>query len=136
MAAVSRAFHESPGRRGLVIGILPCEEHSIHPKPGYPNEWVELPIHTHLPLSGTRGCEPLSRNHINVLTSDVIIALPGSAGTASEVALALSYKRPIVAYLNRPDEIPGLPEEVPVRGSFDEICQFIESHLESGMAVR
>ena len=136
MAAVSRAFHESPDRLGMVIGILPCEEGSTRPKPGYPNEWVELPIYTHLPLSGTRGREPLSRNHINVLTSDVIIALPGGAGTASETALALSYGRPIVAYLEQRDDIEGLSSEVPVRNSLDEVCQFVESVLSSGVAHR
>ena len=136
MAAVSRAFHESPGRRGMVIGILPCEENSIHPKAGYPNEWVELPIYTHLPLSGIRGRDPMSRNHINVLTSDVIIALPGGAGTASEAALALSYNRPIVAYLDRREEIQGLSDDVPVRSSLDEVREFVESALESGMARR
>lgn len=134
MAAVSRAFHGSPDRRGMVIGILPCEEASTHPKPGYPNEWVELPIYTHLPLSGTRGREPLSRNHINVLTSDVIIALPGGAGTASESALALSYNRPIVAYLEGRDEIVGLSAAVPVCSKLDDVCQFIESVLSSGAA--
>jgi uncharacterized protein (TIGR00725 family) len=60
MATVSKAFYESPGRRGLVIGIIPCQEGSVRPKHGYPNEWVEIPILTHLPLSGTRGTEPLS----------------------------------------------------------------------------
>ena len=136
MAAVSRAFHESPDRRGMVIGILPCEEGSTHPKPGYPNEWVELPIYTHLPLSGTRGREPLSRNHINVLTSDVIIALPGGAGTASETALALSYNRPIVAYLERREDIEGLSGEIPVRGSLDDVCEFVDSVLTSAVAHR
>jgi len=30
-----------------------------------------------------------SRNHINILSSDVVIALPGSKGTYSEVMLAI-----------------------------------------------
>src|SRR5262249_16811637 len=81
MEAVSRAFYETPDRRGLVIGIIPASETAVEPKDGYPNHWVEIPIFTHLPLSGGRGTEPLSRNHINVLSSDVLIALPGDAGT-------------------------------------------------------
>ena len=90
MASVSRAFHETPGRRGLVIGVLPSSASaSSEPKPGYPNPWVEIPIYTHLPFSGERGTDPLSRNHINVLTSDVVIFLPGAAGTASEAELAV-----------------------------------------------
>ena len=74
MAAVARAFHETPGRRGLVIGILPAEAFgSATPKPGYPNPWVEVPIFTHLPS----GDGPTSRNHLNVLSADVVILLPG-----------------------------------------------------------
>ena len=84
MASVSKAFHEMPGRRGLVIGVLPSSASRSQPKPGYPNSWVEIPIVTHLPLSGERGTDPMSRNHINLLSSDVLIFLPGSAGTASE----------------------------------------------------
>lgn len=129
MAAVSRAFHEVPGRRGLVLGILPGEEGSVRPKPGYPNPWVEIPIFTHLPHSGTRGTDPLSRNHINILTSRVIVALPGSTGTASEARLAIEYGRPIVAYLDSPADIPGLDPRVQVRGDFEGVCDFVESHL-------
>ena len=39
------------------------------------NRFVELPIRTHLHLSGAQGTELASRNHINVLSSDVVIAL-------------------------------------------------------------
>jgi len=129
MASVSKAFYESPGRQGSVIGIVPCQEDSMLPKTGYPNKWVEIPVFTHLPLSGMSGSEMLSRNHINILTSDVIVALPGGSGTASEVALALLYQRPIVAYLNSMKELPGLPKEVPVYGDFNEVCRFVDSCL-------
>lgn len=61
---------------------------TINPPAGYPNPYVELCINTHLPASGTQGTQCHSRNHINILTSDIVIALPGSAGTASEVFLA------------------------------------------------
>ena len=69
------------------------------PKDGYPNRWVEIPVLTHLPLSGERGTEPMSRNHINVLSSDVIVALSGDAGTLSEVRLAVRYGRPVIAFV-------------------------------------
>ncbi len=129
MASVSRAFSGVAGRRGLVIGIIPAAPEGMGPKPGYPNPWVEIPVFTHLPLSGNRGCDMLSRNHINVLTADVIIALPGSAGTASEVALALRYERPVVAYLDRREQIAGLPQEVPVENRIEAVCEFISRHL-------
>lgn len=127
MRSVSRAFFETENRRGLVIGILPGEP----PPPGYPNPWVELPISTHLPLSGERGTDPMSRNHINVLSSDAIVALPGSAGTSSEVRLALEYGRPVVAYLESRSQIPGLPARVPVHESLQGVREFVETHLES-----
>src|SRR5262245_25652645 len=52
MAAVSRAFHSTPGRAGLVVGVAPCGDPPDSPRAGYPNQWVELVIRTHLPLSG------------------------------------------------------------------------------------
>ncbi len=132
MASVSRAFFETPGRAGSVIGILPCEPDDpfCGAKAGYPNEWVEIPIATHLPLSGPRGTEPLSRNHINILSSNAVIALPGGPGTRSEVALALKYRRPVVAYLTDRSELPGLPETVPVASTLPEIETFLRGSLD------
>jgi uncharacterized protein (TIGR00725 family) len=126
MAAVSRSFHETPGRRGLVIGILPAAEDSMSPRAGYPNPWVEVSIRTHLPLTGEHGTEPLSRNHINVLTADLVIALPGGAGTASEVTLARAYGKPITAFLDAPDEIPHLAVDVPVLHSLEAVLAFVD----------
>jgi hypothetical protein len=99
------------------------------PKPGYPNPWVEIPIFTHLPLSGSQGTELLSRNHINVLSSDVIVALPGGPGTVSEVDLAKRYQRPVIAFLRSRNELPGLSGDIPVQGDFDQVCKFIQSRL-------
>lgn len=124
MSSVSRAFYETEDRRGVVIGILP------HGAPGgYPNRWVEIPIATHLPLSGERGTEPMSRNHVNVLSSDAIVALPGSAGTSSEVRLAITYGRPVVAFLDSAAQIPGLPDSVPICSSLEGVRSFVEAHL-------
>lgn len=131
MESVSRAFFKAANRKGLAIGIVPgaCTDTGYAPKEGYPNPFIEIPIFTHLPLSGGRGTDPMSRNHINILSSNVIIALPGSAGTASEVTLALRYGRPIVAYLDRRGEIPGIPEEVRVEKDFERVKRFITSKI-------
>ena len=129
MASVSQAFYETSTRRGLVIGIIPCEEGTDRPKAGYPNPWVEIPIFTHLPLSGTQGKEPLSRNHINVLSSDVVIALPGGAGTGSEVVLAQSYQRSVVCYLESREEIPELPAEINVCSNLEGVQKFLRARL-------
>lgn len=131
MAAVSRAFAETPERAGLVIGVLPAVagDRLCRPPPGYPNPWVEVAIRTHLPLSGARGEDPLSRNHVNVLSADAVIALPGGAGTLSEVRLALAYRRPVVAHLDRRADLPGLPEAVPLAPALAEVAAFLDSHL-------
>ena len=63
--------------------------------------------------------------HINVLTSDAIVALPGDAGTASEVELAISYGRPIIAFVESAEEIAWLPEGVPRTHDFEEVCSFV-----------
>ena len=129
MAAVSKSFYDTPNRRGLVIGILPCDESLENPKDGYPNQWVEIPVLTHLPLSGERGMEPMSRNHINILTSDVIVALPGDAGTLSEVRLAVSYERPVIAFVESDQEIPGLPNSVSISSSLEGVRTFVVTQL-------
>lgn len=131
MESVSRAFHRIRDREGLVIGIVPgrIAADGYEPKRGYPNRWVEVPILTHLSLSGVRGADPLSRNHINVLSSDVLIALPGSHGTASEARLALRYARPIVAYLRCRDEIPGLPNDVRLEERLEGVRSFVRDTL-------
>jgi uncharacterized protein (TIGR00725 family) len=130
MSAVSRSFFESSARAGCVVGILPAADAGSAEAPSeYPNPWVEIPIRTHLHLSGRHGTALASRNHINVLSADVLIALPGSWGTRSEVELALRYRRPVVAYLQDRSEIPQLPRGVPVLGSFDQVQAFVRRAL-------
>jgi uncharacterized protein (TIGR00725 family) len=131
MSTVSRAFSEVPNRRGLVIGIIPggTQWEVPEPRPGYPNPWVEVAVFTHLPMSGHSGTDPMSRNHINVLSSNVLVALPGGAGTASEVSLALRYGRPLIAYLGARDEIPDLPAVIPVENDLERIKEFVREKI-------
>ena len=67
---------------GTTIGILP----------GYTkfdaNHYVDIPIITGMGIA---------RNVIVVRTADVVIALEGSAGTLSEIALALNVGKPVVS---------------------------------------
>ncbi len=104
MAETAKAFCSVKERKGMVIGILPARDPCDTPEKrrkyqapeGYPNAFTDLCIHTHLPYSGIRGKELGSRNHIVVLSADFIVALPGSAGTRSEIELALEYGKPLV----------------------------------------
>jgi predicted Rossmann-fold nucleotide-binding protein len=136
MEAVSRAFFETPLRRGLVIGILPGSvaplealearepsEVSYTLRPGYPNEWVEIAIYTHLPDSGLTGTLRSSRNHINVLSADAAVALPGQHGTISEVWLATQYGVPVIAFGDHPDLTPyGIARA----RSLDQLREFLQ----------
>ena len=101
MEAASRAFKEArkSDSKGVVIGVVKAgkvedkdKEKKKGDKRGYRmgklNEHVEIPIFTHLPESSK---SPASRNHINVLTSDALVFLPGGKGTRSELELAAEY---------------------------------------------
>ena len=130
MESVCAAFASVEDRPGKIIGILPggVNENGYQPLHGYPNPWIESPIRTHLPLSGAHGTELASRNHINVLTPNVVVVLPGGQGTASEVRLALQYGKPMVAFLSSREEIPDLPPAVYVEPVFERVKDFVLSH--------
>src|SRR5262245_27954310 len=138
MEAVSRAFFETAPREGIVIGVIPAsvepldalERREAMPvdydvPDGYPNPWVELAIYTHLPDSGHQGTLRSSRNHLNVLSADAIVALPGEAGTESEMWLAGRYGVPIVAYGAHPTVPAGI---VRVR-TLSEVRAFLIAHV-------
>ena len=78
MQAASRGARAADG---ITVGILPDDHRA-----GV-SEHVLIPI-----LTGMGN----ARNAINVLTSDVVVALAGGSGTISEVALALKVGRPVV----------------------------------------
>lgn len=130
MTSVSRAFVRAPRRRGVCIGIIPChsETERHRPKDGYPNEFVELPIYTHLPHSGERGEEDLSRNHINVLSCAAVIALPGEHGTATEVSLAVEYEKPVIVYSLDATLVTRFPAAVPRVTTIADVKAFVQQH--------
>ncbi len=81
-AGVMRASAEgAKSKGGLTLGILPgSSKHDANP-------FIDIPIVTSMASA---------RNLINVLSSDVVVALPGAAGTISEIALALRNSRPVI----------------------------------------
>jgi len=89
---------------GLTVGILPGARASEA------NPYIDIPIVTDMGNA---------RNVINVLTSQVVIAIHGGYGTLSEIALALKCGTPVVAIgswgLAPPEGIA--PAEVAVAGS-------------------
>ncbi|MGD9250245.1 MAG: TIGR00725 family protein [Desulfobacterales bacterium] len=78
MEASARGAFEAGG---LTVGVLP-DDHYRHQSP-----YIHIPI-----LTGMGS----ARNYVNVLSSHVVVACPGGAGTVSEVALALKHERPVV----------------------------------------
>jgi hypothetical protein len=66
---------------GWTIGILP-DGHTDNA-----SQFIRIPICTGMGSA---------RNTINVLSSDVVVACPGGAGTLSEIALALKHGKPVI----------------------------------------
>ncbi len=131
MESVARAFVEANHEFGISIGVLPASRNdaSIAP-PGYPNPFVQLAIATHLPDRGQHGHLRGSRNHINVLSSDVVVALPGSFGTESEVRLAQQYGKPTVIFYADPASINRLPPNIARYREIGEIEIFLRHALD------
>ncbi|HKV12275.1 MAG TPA: molybdenum cofactor carrier protein, partial [Thermoanaerobaculia bacterium] len=75
------------------------------------------------------GTSAMSRNHVNVLSSSALIALPGGAGTASEIELAVRYKKPVIVYA--PDErlVSAFPKSVPRAATIQEVEGFLRGVL-------
>lgn len=89
MEAAARGAREAGGR---TVGILPG------PDADAANPFIEIPVPTGMGEA---------RNVVNVRAGDVVLALPGSYGTLSEIAFALKAGIPVVA-------IPPVPPGVEV----------------------
>lgn len=126
MLSVSRAFHAVPGRRGLVIGVVPSvlEKGRYLSKDGYPNEFVELAIYS--PLGTFIGEDPheLSRNHINAMTSDALVCLPGAVGTRNEAELAVRLGKPAILF-GPEGAFEGFPPELTRTSHLQVVCAFL-----------
>jgi uncharacterized protein (TIGR00725 family) len=99
MAAVAEGFVSTANRLGWSIGIVPRQPDGPFDRPNrdpdgrlYPNPFVEIVIRTPLPPHVTDWRTTPTRNHINVLTADAIIALPGGIGTTNELNMAAEYR--------------------------------------------
>jgi uncharacterized protein (TIGR00725 family) len=78
MDASAKGAHDAGG---LTVGVLPGDDRE-HASP-----YLDVQIVTGMGSA---------RNNVNVLSSDVVVACSGGAGTLSEVALALKAGRPVV----------------------------------------
>ena len=131
MTETARAFCQTPDRRGLSIGILPSVAEPVRgfvPQAGYPNPWVEVPIVTPLATYAGGDDTVVSRNHVNILTADAIVALPGSGGTHNEIRLARRYARPIILF-GPAAEFAALDAAIPRAAELAEVVAFLDSLL-------
>ena len=138
MTSVSRYFLQSRIGRGITVGIVPCASADARhiPRAGSPNPYVELPIYTHLPLSGLDGSDDLSRNHINVLSSDAVIALPGSDGTRNEVELALKYHKPVALFAAHDSAFMGFNATAPRLYDIGDVEKFLTPLIQAAARKR
>lgn len=132
MLTVARAFSQTTGRSGKSIGVVPTradDRFGYVPLEGYPNAFVELPIMTPLPRRED-GAAPgtVNRNYVNILTSDVVVALPGSAGTLEEITLALRFQKPLICF-GPADGWMSLPADALRTDRLDDVCNFIAKTL-------
>lgn len=117
MHAASKGAKESGG---LTIGILP-EDNKMNV-----SSFVDIPI-----ITGQGS----ARNNINILTSDVIIAVGTGPGTLSEIALAMKANKMLILF--KPDD---LTIKFFKQYSYNKIYFYqtyteIEKHLEKMMAI-
>ena len=88
MKAVCKGFK---AENGLTVGILPSYDKNTA------NEFVDIAIPTGLGLA---------RNVLVVKSADVVVALPGEAGTLSEIAYCLQFDIPVISLDSW--DIPGV----------------------------
>ena len=102
---------------GLVIGVLPDADGSLG------SEHLDVAIRTGMGDA---------RNVINVLSSDMVIALPGGSGTLSEVALALSAGKTVIVLGWEPGAAlrASGPGRIVDAATADEAIELTAGHLD------
>lgn len=130
MECVSRAFTAVAPRAGLSIGVLPTAEEAgvFKVMETYPNHFVELPIVTNLGLFDGHDAAQVSRNFINILTSHVVVALPGSKGTRNEVALAQKFGKTIILF-GPAEGFTGFPAGPRRTEKLDDVLEYIKKNI-------
>lgn len=99
---------------GTTIGIIP----GYHKEEA--NEFVDVVIPTGMGLA---------RNVMVVKSADVVVALPGEAGTLSEIAYCLQFGIPVVGLVpQRLDREGSLTTKFLVAASSDDIPGIIRVH--------
>ncbi|MEW6075577.1 MAG: TIGR00725 family protein [Candidatus Omnitrophota bacterium] len=105
MEAVCKGFKS---KNNVTIGIIPTYDKNTA------NKYIDIVIPTGLGLA---------RNVLVVKTADVVIALPGKAGTLSEIAYCLQFGVPVIGF--KPWNIPGVAEVGSVAGAIKKVKEIL-----------
>lgn len=127
MASASEAFYRVENRKGVCLGIVPTIPDAtlgFVPKENYPNPWVEIAITSPLPTFDGSDPHQISRNYICVLSSDLLVALPGNKGTRNEIALAIRFQKPLILFAPE-TEMLDFSSSLPRTSSLAKVQQFI-----------
>ena len=107
MKAICQGFQAGGG---LTVGIIPSYNKNDA------NKYVDLVIPTGLGLA---------RNVLVVKSADVVVALPGEAGTLSEIAYAFQFGIPIIGL--KAWDIPGVMKVETVKEVIAEVKKIVVS---------
>lgn len=128
MSAVAKAFTSVEDRGGVSIGIIPIRDYQggLVAREAYPNPYIEVPILTPLDMKSEKDTNPYSRNHVNVMTPQALVILPGDHGTRNEVSLAIKYKKPMVLF-GPEDAFKAFPEQSTRVSEIEAVREFLDS---------
>ena len=128
MTAVAKAFVDVEKREGKSIGVVPVVDYAGDRvmREEYPNPYIELPILTPLDTKAVKDVNPYSRNHVNIMTSNAIVVLPGDHGTRNEVSIALQYGKPMIL-LGPADAFEGFPEQRTRVSDIEAVREFLDT---------
>ena len=106
MKAVAQGFK---AEGGLTIGIIPSYNKNDA------NPFMDIVIPSGLGLA---------RNVLVVKSADVVVALPGEAGTLSEIAYSLQFGIPVISL--RSWDIPGVIKVDKVEEAIDKVKELLK----------
>ena len=129
MTAVAKAFTAVLEKNSMCIGLYPVKDYNQKINHvDFPNPYIEIPIVTLLSERAQSDTVPESRNAVNILSSDVIVALPGLHGTMNEVSLSLMAQKPMILF-GKVSDFQDFPEQAQCVETMDELEQFIQQQL-------
>jgi len=96
---------------GLTIGIIPSYDRNDA------NEFVDIAIPSGLGFA---------RNILVVKSADVVVALPGEAGTLSEIAFCLQFKIPVISLGSW--DIKGIIKVATIDEALEQVQKILEEN--------